>query len=428
MKKLIWHNEKRIVKDLIPYTDNPRLKLSESRRATLTESLNKFNLVEIPAIDLDNKILAGHQRLSVLIALGRGDEEIDVRVPNRKLTEREFKEYNLRSNVSIGDWDFDLLKVLEPELLLAAGFENVDLSHIFDENLSIEDDDFNVEKAIEKIKEPKTKLGDIIHFEGGHRLICGDSTDPETVGKLIGTDKISMLNFDPIYNIDLDYNRGVSTKGKYGSRKVNDKKTDEEYKAFLKTILQNGLAYANPDCHVFCFCDQSYIGMIQELYKELGIDNKRVCLWIKNNANMTPQVAFNKCFEPVVYGTRGKPYLSPIHNLNEILNKEVGTGNRLTDDIMDILDIWLAKRVAGQDYEHPTQKPPTLYEKAFRRCSKPDDIILDLFGGSGSQLIAAEQLKRRAFLCEIDPVFCDVIVQRYKALTGKEVTYVSSEE
>lgn len=144
---------------------------------------------------------------------------------------------------------------------------------------------------------------------------------------------------------------------------------------------------------------------------------------------MTPQTAFNKVYEPCVYGTIGNPYLSPsLHNLSEVLNKEVGTGNRLSDDIMDLFNIWLVKRVNAHDYEHPTQKPPTLYEKAFRRCTKPGDIILDLFGGSGSQLIAAEQLKRRALLCEIDPVFCDVIVARYTELTGKEAIYVDPKE
>ena len=193
-------------------------------------------------------------------------------------------------------------------------------------------------------------------------------------------------------------------------------------------VLVNGLAHTYRDCHVFTWCDQTYIGLIQSIYAELKISNKRVCLWIKNSHNPTPQIAFNKAYEPCVYGTIGNPHLSAIHNFNEVLNREVGTGNRLTDDIMDIFDIWLAKRVAGQDYEHPTQKPPTLYEKAFRRCSKPSDIILDLFGGSGSQLIAAEQLKRRAFLCEINPIFCDVIVARYKELTGKEAIYVSTKE
>ena len=103
---------------------------------------------------------------------------------------------------------------------------------------------------------------------------------------------------------------------------------------------------------------------------------------------------------------------------NEILNKEIGTGNRTADDIMDIFDIWLAKRLPGQDYEHPTSKPPTLHEKPLRRCSKINDIVLDLFGGSGSTMIACEQLKRRAYMVEIEPIFCQLIINRFEKLTG----------
>lgn len=422
MTSLTWTTEKRKVKDLIPYEANPR-NLSSEQASKLKESLKRFNLVEIPAIDTDNKILAGHQRVKIMLLLGRGEEKIDVRVPSRKLSKEEFEKYNLISNRLTGEWNFDLLKNIEIETLLESGFDDSDFSQIFDNNLEIEDDNFDADKEALKIKDPKTKLNDYVLL-GQNRLICGDSRNPNVVKRLVGDQKVSMLNFDPIFNIGLNYNKGIGTNGKYGG-KVADKMTDEEYRVFLKTIFQNGLAHTGDDCHVFSFCDQSYIWLIQDLYKELGISNKRVCLWIKNNANITPQIAFNKCFEPCVYGTKGTPYLSPIHNLNEILNKEVGTGNRLTDDILDLFDIWLVKRMAAQDYEHPTQKPPSLYEKAFRRCSKPGDIILDLFGGSGSQLIAAEQLKRRMFLSEIDPVFCDVIIARYKLLTGKEPKYVN---
>ena len=135
---------------------------------------------------------------------------------------------------------------------------------------------------------------------------------------------------------------------------------------------------------------------------------------------MTPQIAFNKVYEPCTYGTRGNPYLAPIHNLNEILNKEVGTGNQVPDDILDIFNIWLAKRKAGQEYLHPTEKPVTLHEKPLRRCTKPGDKVLDAFGGSGSTLIACEQLNRTAFLAEQSPIFCDVIINRFQELTGKE--------
>ena len=96
------------------------------------------------------------------------------------------------------------------------------------------------------------------------------------------------------------------------------------------------------------------------------------------------------------------------------------TGNRLTEDILDQLNIWLVKRLAGSEYEHPTQKPPTLHEKALRRCTRPGDIVLDLTAGSGSILSACEQLKRTAYLCEMEPIFCQLIINRFKQLSPNE--------
>jgi HEPN domain-containing protein len=97
--------------------------------------------------------------------------------------------------------------------------------------------------------------------------------------------------------------------------------------------------------------------------------------------NATPQIAFNRSYEPCVYATRGKPYLSPdLRNLTEVLDKEVGVGNRVLEDIIDLFDLWLAKRLGSAEYEHPTEKPPTLHEKPLKRCTQVSDIVLDLFG------------------------------------------------
>jgi DNA modification methylase len=100
----------------------------------------------------------------------------------------------------------------------------------------------------------------------------------------------------------------------------------------------------------------------------------------------------------------------------------VEIGNRTIDDILDMLDIWLVKRLPGQDYEHPTEKSPTLHEKALRRCTRINDIVLDLFGGSGSTMIACEQLKRKCFLMEINPVFCQLIINRYEKYANTKAT------
>jgi DNA modification methylase len=191
--------------------------------------------------------------------------------------------------------------------------------------------------------------------------------------------------------------------------------------------MENALAVSKPDTHVYYFNDQTHIGLVQDLFEEVGLDNKRVCLWIKGPANPVPAVAYGKCYEPCIYATRGKPYLSPTSlNFAEVMNKELGpSGNKLLDDIMDLNDIWLAKRISGNEYEHPTQKPVTLHERPLKRCTKPGDTVLDLFGGSGSTLIAAEEMKRICYMVEAEPIFVDVIIQRYEKATGIKARKIS---
>jgi len=418
MNNLQWLNAKKKVNDLLPYSKNPR-KISDKQMAALKHSLEKFGLAEIPCIDTDNKIVAGHQRIKALQLLGRGEEMIDVRIPNRKLTQEEFDSYLITSNAVTGDWDFDILKEFDLDILTDTGFNPDDLANIWDDNISVKDENFDERKELENIKEPITKRGDIIVL-GDHRLICGDSTDPEVIKKLFGNDKASAIYSDPIYNIDLDYNKGLGGKQNYGGNVV-DTRTDEEYKDFLKRSLASALTVTKSDCHVFYWNTEQHIWIIQTLYRELGISNKRVCLWIKNGHNPTPGVAFNKCYEPCIYGTIGSPYLSKKEQgLTEVLNKNVGTGN----DSLDEINIWTAKRVCSKDYSHATTKPTELHEKAIKRCTKPGDIILDPFGGSGSTLIAGEQLKRKVYMVELEPVFCDLIVRRFEKLTGIKAKYL----
>lgn len=416
MKKLSWTTVQKRVNDLIPQEINPR-KISDKQMSDLKRSLKKFNLVEIPAVDYDGTILAGHQRIKALQLLERGDEMIDIRVPNRKLTEKEAKEYLIGSNKLGGDWDFDILKSFELDTLSFAGFDDIELAKFWDSENETKEDSFDVEKELKRITDPKTKLGDIIHL-GKHKILCGDSTDPKNLARLLGSERASMIYSDPVYNISIDYDGGIGGKKDYGGN-VNDTRTYEEYKTFIRDSLTAALAVSSPNTHVFYYCDQVYIGLIQEIYRSLGIANKRVCLWLKNSQNPVPKVYCNKAYEPAVYGTRGKPYLAEaVSDLNEVMNKEFGTGNELVAQVDDFLEIWTAKRLAAKDYKHATSKPITLHEKAIKRCTRPNEIILDSFLGSGSTLLAGEQLGRRVYGCELEPKFCDLIAARFEALTG----------
>lgn len=417
MSKLSWTTVQKRVNDLVPQNVNPR-SITDHQMADLKRSLKKYNLVEIPAIDTNGNILAGHQRIKALQLLGRGDEFIDVRFPSRKLTKLESQEYLIASNKLGGDWDFDLLKSFDLSTLEFAGFDEIEIGEIWDKDKEVADDEFDVEKELKQINKPKTKLGDVITL-GNHRILCGDSTKSENLKLLLGNQKASMIYSDPVYNLDINYDGGVSGNKEYGGT-VNDSRSFEEYRTFLKESMEAALAVSSKDTHVFYWCDQVYIGVVQEIYRALGIANKRVCLWLKNNHNPVPGVAFNKVYEPVVYGVRGKPYLAEsMQNLNEVMNKEMSSGN----DLLDEVDVWTAKRLSAKAYEHATSKPPQLHERAIKRCTKPGDIILDSFLGSGSTLIAGESLGRKVYGCELEPQFCDLIVRRYEKLTGKKAVY-----
>ncbi len=424
MTKLIWRSERRSVKSLKAWKNNPR-KITSEAFEKLKDRIKQRGFHDVIKIDTDGTVLSGNQRKKALVELGI--TEVTVLIPNRKLTKDERDKVALESNTNDGTWDFEGLKSFDLDTLTDIGFDKDELADIWNENLEAEDDDFDVDKELAKITKPKTKLGDLI-IMGEHKLYCGDSLDPTSLKKLFGKEKASMIYSDPVYNIKINYNGGIGGKQNYGGN-VNDNRTDTEYKEFLRKSMVNALTVSKPDTHIFYWSDQIYIGFVQDLYRELGIENKRVCLWVKNSQNPVPSVAFNKCYEPCTYGVRGKPFITKkIQNLNEVMNKEITTGNNLITEALDHLDLWFVKRLSGKEYEHATSKPPKLHEKAIRRCTKPGDIILDSFAGSSSTMICAEQLKRRVYAVELEPRFCDLAIKRYELLTGKKAKIIHSYE
>ncbi len=392
---------------------NPRI-LTDKQERDLTKSIQKFKLID-PIIANQHKgreyfVISGHQRLKIACKLGYKT----IPVVFVDLTPEKEKMLNLTMNRVSGEWNWEMLRDFNIETLLDTGFDDNDLSSIWDENLEIESDDFDTEKELEKAKTTTIKIGDRFQL-GNHFLICGNSHDSEIINKLLGKTKVDCIINDPIYNTGVNYNKGIGGKANYGGD-IRDNKSDENYKEFLKQGMENSLAHSKDDCHIFTWTDQRNIWISQILYQELGIKNERVCSWVKNGFNPTPNVAFNKATESCVYGTKGRPFLSKLSTkVSEILNKEIGTGNRTIDDIIDIFDIWLAKRDAGIEYSHSTQKPITLYEKPLLRCTKPRDIVLDIYAGSGTSVLACEQLKRVCYASEINPIFVQLIINRFES-------------
>lgn len=413
-KKLTWTTVRRRVRDLVDFSGNPQ-EQNEWSLKTLKKSIKTYDIVETPVIDTDNTLLAGHGRKKALMEMNRADEEIDVRIPSRPLTKKEREGYLLISNSVRGSLNLNLLKGFDSELLLNV-IDPDTLARMWDDQLEIENDEWDEEKEISKIKTPTVKPGDLLQL-GVHTLACIDSTDEAMVRKLVGDTRIDFVNVDSPFNIKWSY-RGKNNK--YGGSEKDDK-TQDEYRAFMKALIQNSIVVSKESAHYLFWCDERWVWLLQTLYQELGISSERLCIWAKNNSMPTPKIAFNKATEFAVYGRRGTPYINDnVKNLTTILNKEVGSGNRLVEDLIDLFSIWLVKRLASTEYEHPTQKPPALYEKGLRRCTKVGDAVLDLCAGSGSLMVGCEQMKRRAFLAEIDPIFATLIKNRYEKLTGNK--------
>ncbi len=402
---------------------NPRKHTTE-QATQLKESIKRFGFVD-PIIcnsakGRENIVIGGHFRLEVAKELNM--TEVPVVYVNIPDLERE-KELNVRLNKNTGEFDFEKLQQLDFDLLLDIGFDQKQLDDIWNNKLN--NKEFIPEVEIEKIKKPTTKTGDIIEMDGC-RLICGDSTLPETLQKLFGDERASMIMSDPIYNISVNYNSGIGGKQNYGGT-VSDNKSDKEYEDFLRKSMVAALSVTKDDAHVFYWSDESYIWQIQVLYRELGITNRRVCLWLKNSQNCTPKIAFNKSYEPCTYGTRNKPYITKgVNDLNEVMNDDMTTGNELLQQAHDHLTVWMEKRLPSNLYEHSTMKPPEVYEKAIRRCTRMNDIILDSFSGSGSTIMAGIKLKRKVYAVEIEPRFCDLTIRRYETLTGKKAKVIQN--
>ena len=419
MQKLDWVVSVREVKDLLPWNENPR-KISRQALDKLKQKITQNGFHSVIVLDTDNTILSGNQRKTALIELGI--TTVSVMILSRKLTDQERRKIGIESNINDGEWDFAKLKSFDLELLQFAGFDEKELVKFWDEDKDTKDDKFDVDKELKKIKNPTTQKGDLI-IMGNHKLLCGSSTDLHAVQKLFGEHTATAIYSDPPFNIGLSYDKGVGNKSSYGGT-FNDNQAPEAYKEFIRKVLKSALAVSTENTHVAFWCDEAWVWVFQTLYMELGIKNRRLNIWIKNNSSPTHTVAFSKCTEFCVYGTKGSPYLSDlVKNLNEIQNKDCTTGNQLLEDISNI---WATKRLPSNQMEHPTSKNPELHHKFIMRCTKPGDIIFDAFSGSASTMMCAEQLGRTVYSLETEPVFCDLAIRRYEKLTGQKAEVIKN--
>ena len=384
---------------LIPYINNSRTH-SDEQVAQIAASIKEFGFNNPILVDKDSGIIAGHGRLQAARNLGLTEVPC-VRLEH--LTETQRKAYIIADNrlaLNAG-WDNELLTIELNELLADGfaleilGFDSDELKTLLDpleptEGLVDED------QVPEVPEEPKTKPGDIYQL-GRHRLMCGDSTSIDAVEKLM-PETANMIFTDPPYL--MDFTGGIHADGsksfnaKHGAIK-NDKMSEQEGNDFLDAI--NAIIKVKVDGAFYITFYRLGIGKYYASFDRTGLKCRSLIIWDKGNHTLSNS-DYMSMYEPMFYGW--------INN-----HKFYGGKNGM--------DIWRIKRTPKNDL-HPTMKPVELVEKAILDGSQVNGIVLDLFGGSGSTMIAAEKQGRCARLMEVDPKYCDVIVKRWEDFTGKK--------
>ena len=396
----------RNVSDLIPYARNSRTH-SEEQVAQIAASIKEFGWTNPILVDGEGVIIAGHGRLMAARKLGY------TQVPTielKDLTETQKKAYIIADNrlaLNAG-WDNEMLTIELNELLADGfaldilGFDTKELDALLEpevvEGLTDED-------AVPDVPdEPTTKLGDIYQL-GNHRLMCGDSTSIDAVDRLM-PETANMIFTDPPYL--MDFTGGIHADGsksfnaKHGGIK-NDKMSETEGNDFLDAI--NSVILSKVDGAFYITFYRLGINKYFASMDRTGLKCRSLIIWDKGNHTLSNS-DYMSMYEPMFYGW--------VNN-----HKFFGGKNGM--------DIWRIKRTAKNDL-HPTMKPVELVEKAVLDGSAINGIVLDLFGGSGSTMIACEKQSRYSRLMELDPKYCDVIVKRWEDFTGKKAVLLSGQD
>jgi DNA modification methylase len=386
------------IKEVKPNPRNPRI-IKDDKFNKLVKSikdfpdmLNKRPLIVFTDVDGKYIVLGGNMRLKACKEIGI--KEIPVILAD-EWTEEQKAEFLIKDNVGFGEWDWDELQAdWDAQKLDEWGLDVPDFAIT---ELEAEEDDFDVpEGGIET----DIVLGDLFEI-GEHRLLCGDSTNSDQVAKLMNGEKADMVFTDPPYNIG--FKGSMSNKIVNGKKAPadsanqrhdeikNDSMSEEQFYDFISDVLKE-IKINCLGAFYICFGSQTLNQLLQPLL-DLGIEYKSIIIWMKNQAIFSGK-DFKSRYEPIVYG-----------RFNDFFN-----GARFNEE-----DIWQFARTQKNDL-HPTMKPIPLIENALNYSSKEGMNILDLFLGSGSTMVAAHQLKRKCYGMELDPKYCQVIIDRMKKL------------
>ena len=387
------------IESLKPAEYNPRkdLKPEDEEYQRIKRSVVEYGCIIPLVVNKDMTIIGGHQRLKILKDLGYKEIECVV-VDYDKNKEKGCNIILNNENVS-GDWDKTKLEELIAELkeednfdieMTGFGFDEVD--EILKDITGSKEDDFDLDQALDEIEEPISKRGDV-WILGKNRLMCGDSTQKEDVIHLMNSQEADMLLTDPPYNVDYEGKTSEALKIE------NDNMSETEFYNFLLDSFKNMFDSIKYGGSAYVFHADTEGLNFRNAFKSCGFKLAQCLVWVKNTFVMGRQ-DYQWRHEPILYGW--KP----------------GAGHYFVDNRKQSTVLEFDK--PSRNAEHPTMKPVDLLVYLIKNSSKENDLILDLFGGSGSTLIAAEQTQRRCYTMELDPKYCDVIIKRWENLTGEK--------
>lgn len=373
------------LKKIKQYEKNPRK--NDEAVGPVAESIKEFGFKCPIILDKNNVIIAGHTRYKAAKQLKL--KEVPCIVAD-DLTEEQIRAFRLADNKvgEIAEWDFDLLN-MELESI-SFDMSSFGFNILNEEEKEIEEDEYDLEEKLKNIEEPKSKYGDIYQL-GNHRLMCGDSTKIEDVEKLMNGNKVDLLITDPPYNVNYEGGNGLKIK--------NDNMDNDNFRKFLTDAFSTADSVMKEGAVFYIWHADS------EGYNFRGacFDNNwkvRQCLiWNKNSMVMGRQ-DYHWKHEPCLYGWKdGASHL--------------WASDRKQTTILDF-------DKPTKNAEHPTMKPIKLFDYQIKNNTKKEDIVLDLFGGSGTTLIACEQNERISYNMELDPKYVDVIIDRWETYTGEK--------
>ena len=379
--------------ELVPYENNPRD--NTAAIDAVAASIKEFGFKNPIIIDSDNVIVAGHTRLKAAQKLKI--QSVPCVVAD-DLTQEQVNAFRLADNktAELAEWDLELLN---SELELIDGIDMTEFGFELDiaEEQEVVEDEFDEELP----EEPQTKLGDVYQL-GRHRLMCGDSTDVNSVKTLMGGYKADLLLTDPPYNVDYSsktFGRDKNSTTRKHNAIENDKMSSDDFKEFLIKVFSSSKENLKLGAAFYIWFADSEVVNFVSAANESGLSVREHLVWEKNHFVLGRQDYQHK-HEPCLYGwvEGGSHAWYSDRKQTTVLNFDKPLNSQL----------------------HPTMKPVALFDYQIKNSTKSGDIVLDLFGGSGTTIIACEQNGRNAYVMEFDPRYVDVIIKRWEEFTGEK--------